>query len=188
MNAQPIPFRRRPLDIIIVLFFLINVLFVTYIVDAEQLIIPDPSTFTYPAWPPPAFVDAIHWYGRNIDPLLMARPIWWKMTILIDNVLFGPFYICAIYAFIKGKNWIRIPSFLYSAMLFTNVVIILGEERFGPYATPRFPLVFLLNLPWLVFPIIITIRMSRSPNPFAYPIAHGQTHRQSILERNWEIQ
>jgi hypothetical protein len=88
------------------------------------------------------------------------------MTIWIDAVGFGPFYIVAIYAFLTGKDWIRLPSIMYSAMLFTNVVIILGEERAGPYATPHLPIVLLANLAWLVFPILISARMWRSPTPF----------------------
>ena len=171
MSNQTIPLKRRPLDIAILGFFVINLLVITYVVDFEQLIIPDASHFTYPLWPPRAAVDVIHWYGRTIDPVLIARPVWWKMTIVIDDLLFGPFYVFAIYAFIKGKNWIRIPSVWYSAMLFTNVLIILGEERFGAYATPQFPVVLMLNLPWLLFPLIITARMARSPEPFSEKLA-----------------
>jgi len=171
MSHQTIPLKRRPLDIAILGFFLVNLLFITYVVDLEQLVIPDPAHFTYPLWPPRPAVDLIHWYGRTFDPVLIARPVWWKMTIVIDDVLFGPFYLFAIYAFIKGKSWIRIPSFWYSAMLFTNVVIILAEERFGSYATPQFPLVLLLNLPWLLFPLVITARLARSADPFSEPLA-----------------
>jgi len=180
MNNRTIPFKQRPLDIAIVVFFLVNLLFITYVVDFEQLVIPDPSHFTYPAWPPPVAVDVIHWYGRTFDPLLMARPVWWKMTIVIDNVFFGPFYLLAIYAYVKGKDWIRIPSFWYSAMLFTNVLIILGEERFGPYAAPHFPVVLMLNLPWLLFPLVITARMARSPEPFREPLGRRAGSTQSI--------
>jgi hypothetical protein len=166
MDTPAIPLKRRPVDIAILVFFFVNLLFISYVVDIEQLTIPDAAHFTYPAWPPPPAVDLIHWYGRNFDPVLIARPVWWKMTIVIDDVLFGPFYVFAIYAFIKGKNWIRIPSIWYSAMLFTNVVIILGEERFGAYPAPNFLLVLALNLPWLLFPLIITARMAASPEPF----------------------
>ncbi len=171
MTDRTIPLKRRPLDIAILGFFLVNLLFITYVVDFEQLIIPDAAHFTYPLWPPRVAVDVIHWYGRTFDPVLIARPVWWKMTIVIDDVLFGPFYLVAIYAFIKGKNWIRIPSVWYSAMLFTNVAIILAEERFGAYATPQFPLVLALNLPWLLFPLVITARMAWSPEPFSEKLA-----------------
>ena len=40
-----IPLKDRPADYIYIGFFLINVLFITYIVDLEQLVIADPSSF-----------------------------------------------------------------------------------------------------------------------------------------------
>jgi hypothetical protein len=104
MATRTIPLKRRPLDIVIVGFFLVNLLAITYVVDFEQLIIPDASHFTYPVWPPRVAVDVIHWYGRTFDPVLIARPVWWKMTIVIDDVLFGPFYVAAIYALSRART------------------------------------------------------------------------------------
>jgi EXPERA (EXPanded EBP superfamily) len=167
INRRPIPLSKRPGDIAILAFFLINLLFITYVVDFEQLVIPDPAHFTYPPWPPPAAVDLVHHYGQTLDPLLLARPPWWKTTIWIDALLFGPFYLAAIYAYIKGRNWIRIPSIIYSSMLITNVLIILSEEIYGPHASPHLPVVLLLNFPWLAFPLFIIYRMWRSPYPFS---------------------
>jgi hypothetical protein len=170
-----IPFRDRPLDIVIVAFFLINLLFITYMVDLEQLVIPNAAHFTYPIWPPRPIVDLIHAYGRMYDHDLIARPVWWKMTIWIDNLLFGPFYVVAIYAFVTGKNWIRMPSVIYASMLMTNVIIILGEEYAGQYSSPNFPLVLLANLAWLAFPLLIIGRMWRSERPFTRSVPVGET-------------
>ena len=166
-----IPLRQRRIDLAILAFFFVNILFITYIVDLEQLVIANPNHFTYPFWPPAPMVDAVHWWGRTFDHLVLARPVWWKMTIWIDALGFGPFYLVAIYAFITGKNWIRLPSLLYSAVMLTNVIIILGEEYAGPYASPNFPMVFLANLPWLVFPVLIIARMWRSETPFTQSVA-----------------
>lgn len=166
MNRRGIPLSERPADIAILAFFVINILFITYVVDVEQLIIPNPNNFTYPLWPPPAAVDLIHWWGRTFDPVLLARPAWWKTTIWIDSVFFGPFYIIAIYAYFKAREWIRIPSLLYAATLITVVLVILSEERYGTFASPQFPIVLLFNLPWLVFPLLIIYRMWRYPHPF----------------------
>jgi hypothetical protein len=163
MRGRSVPLRERKIDVAILAFFLVNILFITYIVDIEQLIIPDPYHFSYPLWPPAPAVDAIHWWGSTFDPLVMARPVWWKMTIWFDALGFGPFYVVAIYAFATGKHWIRLPSIIYSAMLFTIVAIILGEELAGAHATPHFPIVFLANLPWLLFPLIIIAAGSGSP-------------------------
>lgn len=166
MEYKTIPFSQRRVDWIFVGFFLINFFFITYIVDIEQIIIYDPYDFQQPIWPPESMVKLIHWYGGSFDPLLMARPVWWRMTIWIDSLFYGPFYAFAIYAFIKGRDWIRIPAIFYSGMMFTGVTVILGEEIAGPHATPYLPLVLGLNLAWLLMPIFLTLRM-RKEHPFA---------------------
>ncbi len=70
----------------------------------------------------------------------------------------------------KGKEWIRIPSIIYSSTLLTVVLVILGEEIAGTHATPHLPIVLLANLPWLLFPIYIIYRMWRYPYPYLDPI------------------
>lgn len=166
MEHKTIPFSQRRVDWIFVGFFLINFFFITYIVDIEQLMVPDPNHFRQPVWPPESMVRLVHWYGSSFDPLLMARPQWWKMTIWMDVLFYGPFYALATYAFINGKDWIRIPAFFYSGMMFMGVSIILGEEIAGTHATPHLPLVLALNLPWLLTPIFLTLRL-RKEHPFA---------------------
>jgi hypothetical protein len=162
-----IPLSMRKADIAILGFYWLNLLFITYIVDVEQLVIPDMhGAWTYPIWPPKPMVDLIHWYGNNFDPVLIARPVWWKMTIWIDSILFGPYYAFAIYAFTKGKNWIRLPSIIQSSFLITVVLVILGEETWGEHATPNRLFVYLDNAPWLLFPIFVIYRMYRSETPF----------------------
>jgi len=160
------PLSKRPLDLALVAFFIVNLGFITYIVDVEQLIIDDPAHFTYPLWPPASLVDLIHWWGRTYDPVLLARPTWWKATIWIDSIFFGPFYAFAIYAFIKGKNWIRMPSVIWASVMMTNVTIILSEEIAGPHKTPQLSMVLFASAAWLVFPIVVLFRMWRSERPF----------------------
>jgi hypothetical protein len=169
VNRRTIPLSERRGEMAILAFFLINILFITYVVDIEQLIFPDPAHFTYPAWPPPQAVDAVHWWGRTFDPVLLVRPAWWKMTIWLDVLFFGPVYVAAIYAYTRGREWIRIPSTIYASTMLTNVLIILSEEAYGAHATRNFPVVFAFNLPWLLFPLYIIYRMWRSPAPFTAP-------------------
>jgi hypothetical protein len=166
---ETIPLSRRPGDIALVVFFWVNILGITYVEGLEQLVIADPRAFEYPVWPPGFAVDLVHWWGRNFDPLLMARPTWWKAIIWTDVVFFGPFYACAIYAFTRGRAWIRIPSIIYASVLLTMVIVILGEEIFGPHATPRLGIVLLANGPWALFPIFLLYRMITRPRPFTRP-------------------
>ena len=167
MQVSPLPLSQRPVDIAIIIFFIINLFFITYIVDLEQLVIPDSDHFTYPVWPPPVFVDLIHWYGRNFDPVLMARPAWWRATIWIDALFFGPFYVFAIYAYIKGRKWIRFGSIVWASVMLTNVSIILFEEVKGDHASPQLARVLLSNAAWVAFPLLVLYRMWLSTNPFS---------------------
>jgi hypothetical protein len=163
----PLPLSRRPIDIALIVFFCVNLFFITYIVDLEQLVIRDADHFRYPVWPPASMVDLVHWYGRHFDPVLMARPAWWRATIWIDSLFFGPFYALAIYAYAKGKNWIRFGSIMWASVMLTNVSIILFEEVCGEHASPALGRVFLSNAAWVIFPVIVLYRMWRSVTPFS---------------------
>jgi hypothetical protein len=168
MQLTPVPLSKRPIDVAIIIFFIINLIFITYIVDVEQLIIADPEHFIYPVWPPAKLVDLVHWYGRNFDPVLMARPAWWRATIWIDSFFFGPYYVFAIYSFVKGKNRIRFVSIIWASVMITNVTIILFEEVNGEHASPQLMRVLLSNAAWVIFPIIVLYRMGRSIYPFSF--------------------
>lgn len=163
------PLAERKVDYLFILFWVVNLGFITYVVDLEQLVIRDPTDFTYPLWPAPPLIDLVHWWGTNFDPLQFARPPWWRATIWIDVLLFGPFYAAALYAFAKGRDWIRNPSLVWSGIMFANVTIILFEELVGPHATPARAIVLLANAPWLLMPIA-TIARVWSEHPFSRPI------------------
>ena len=163
---RPIPLSRRPLDVALVAFFVVNLLFTTYVVSLEQIVIDDPLHFVPPAWPPGRLLALVHWWERSFDPLLLARPAWYRATIWLDCVAFGPFYAVAIYAFARGRDWIRIPSVVWASMLFTNVFIILFDELKGIHATPHPGIVVLANAAWMAVPILVLWRVARSEHPF----------------------
>ena len=164
-DRQVVPLRSRKADWILLAFFAVNLFFITYFVDIEQLTVANPFHFTYPAWPPHAIVDMVHSYGQKYDPLLMARPAFWRMTIWIDVLWNGPFYVAAIYAISRGREWIRVPALIWSGSMSAVVLIILAEEYNGIHASPHFPIVLLLNIPWLALPLGTIIRMARE-HPF----------------------
>jgi hypothetical protein len=163
---QAIPLARRPLDVALVVFFAVNLFFTTYVVSFEQIAIDDPSRFAPPVWPPAPLVALVHWWERNFDPLLLARPAWYRATIWLDVLAFGPFYAVALYAWTRGRDWIRIPSIIWASVLFTNVFIILFDELKGTHATPHPIVVVGANAAWLLVPILVIARMARSEHPF----------------------
>lgn len=157
--------RRGLLDVIILIYLFFNLFFISYLFDIEQIVIVNTAHFTYPVWPPRFIVDLEQWWGHHFDPLLNARPVWWRATIWIDALFFGPYYAFAIYAFLKRRNWIRVPSIIYASVMLTNVTIILSEEIWGQHATPHLAAVVGANASWVIIPILMLIRMSREPFP-----------------------
>jgi hypothetical protein len=167
-GRRRVPLRRRRVDWVLLAFFAVNLFFITYFVDVEQLTIASPYHFSYPLWPPGFFVDLVHGYGSRYDPLLMARPPFWKMTIWIDVAWNGPFYLAAIYAIIRAGEWIRVPALVWCGSMTAVVFIILSEEYSGAHKAPHFGIVLALNLPWLLLPLGTLIRMARE-HPFTEP-------------------
>jgi EXPERA (EXPanded EBP superfamily) len=163
---QPIPLARRPLDVALIAFFAVNLFFTTYVVSFEQIAIDDPFHFTPPLWPPERLVALVHWYEKSFDPLLLARPAWYRATIWIDVLGFGPFYAVALYAWARGRDWIRIPSIVWASVMATNVFIILFDELRGVHATPHPAAVVAANAAWLVVPFVVVWRVARSEHPF----------------------
>jgi len=178
--VETIPLSQRRVDILLVAFFLVNLLFVSYLIDTEQLVIANPAHFTYPIWPPRPVIDAVHWWGYNFDPLLIARPVFFKVTIWLDNLLYGPFYLVAIYAYTKGKEWIRLPSIIYAVSMISGVIMILSEEAFGQYHTSYLALVIAANASWIIFPLIILFRMGLNEHPFTRHAAYVQASETGV--------
>jgi hypothetical protein len=108
----------------------VNFGFITYMIDIEQIVIPDPAHFTLSAWPPRFAVDAIHWWARSFDPVVWARAPWYRATIWIDSLVFGPFYLSRSARF--GREELDPhPCFVWAGMMIAIVTIILFEELWG---------------------------------------------------------
>ncbi len=183
---RSVPLSRRRLDWVLLAFFALNLFFITYFVDIEQLTIANPVHFQYPLWPPRFFVDMVHSYGSKYDPLLMARPAFWRMGIWIDVIWNGPFYVFAIYAIVRGRDWIRVPALVWCGSMSAVVLMILSEEYNGIHRAPHFGFVLALNLPWLLLPLGTLVRMARA-HPFtelvpaqAAPVTHAESAAEGL--------
>ncbi len=164
---MPRRLRERPLDVAIVTFFAVNLVAVAYGVDLENVVIADPNHFSYPVWPLPAVVDAIHWWGRTADPLVLVRPVWWRALIWIEVLLYGPFYAAAIYAFVRGRDWIRIPSVMWATAMLVSVCVVLSEETLGPQHAIQLATVWIANVAYIVFALAVLARMIPPERPFS---------------------
>jgi hypothetical protein len=112
----------RLADWIFIVFFVVNLSFITYIVDIEQLTIAnDPRNgFEDPYWPPKVFVNLIHWWGNNFDYLQLARPPFWKVTMFVFDLRRNLFIFLdgLMFCFLDPSIFMEFMHFLKKRKLF----------------------------------------------------------------------
>ena len=114
-------------------------------------------------WP-----EANRWYAEVAgDEFFKADHKFVRVNTGISGMVYGPFYLVLVYAFIKGKNWIRTPALIYvGAMLHGMTEFVIYEYWIGP--PPGNPLVFwLFNGPYAIIPIMLGVRMWKHKWPFS---------------------
>ena len=71
--------------------------------------------------------------ARRPVPLSRRRVDW--VLLAFWN---GPFYVAAIYAIARGRDWIRVPALIWSGSMSAVVLMILAEEYSGAHRAPHF--------------------------------------------------
>lgn len=116
-----------------------------------------------------------YWYASNFDPLYQSHPLWLRFISGTSAFIYAIFYILLIIAIVRAWNWIQLPSVIYATMIISLTGIpIFGVEFFGQHgpgaavgsqASPNIGMFLAFNLPYIVFPLLLLIRM-RKPLPF----------------------
>jgi hypothetical protein len=106
------------------------------------------------------------WYAKIAGDVFFLQDLpYVRFATLVSGLIYGPFYLVLVYAFIKGSNWIRLPALIYvGAMLHGMSEFIYWEYRIGPAPT-NFIVFWAFNLPYALVPVLLGIRM-RHHMPF----------------------
>jgi len=152
---MPIPLRERPLDWFFVVVF--------GVFAATSF-----SVDTMPTLGVDAMRDVLTRTYADCDPMFMRPPPFLYVAATVSGFVWGPLYVYFVWSFLRGRNQMRLPALLYSGALTLAMLMIFAEElwSFAPgWASPR-PLKFAAyNLPYLLVPILLGVRM-RHPFPF----------------------
>jgi hypothetical protein len=154
--------KERPIDIFFIIIF--SIFAITSII-ADMI----PTLgFDFNSASSNFIVNANYWYAEGCDPLFQNPPVWMRIVTGLSSFVYMPFYIILVISLIKGWNKIQLPSVIYATMIASITgIIVFGVEFFGEpeWRTPN-PVKFLsFNLPYVLIPILLLIRM-RKPMPF----------------------
>jgi hypothetical protein len=112
------------------------------------------------------WAEANRWYAEVAqDQFFIDDHGWVRYATAVSGLVFGPFYLVLVYAFVRGANWIRTPALIYvGAMVHGTVEFMWWEYSVGP--PPGNPLVFwAFNAPYVIVPLLLGVRMWK-PAPF----------------------
>ncbi len=86
-------------------------------------------------------------------------------TTLFDAFIQTPILFFVVYGLVSMTPWIRTLSLIYAGAAVTHMFMYFVTTFIGPTPPPH-PAIYLpFNLPWLIFPAILGLRMLR-PDPF----------------------
>ncbi|KAF5828798.1 transmembrane protein 6/97 [Dunaliella salina] len=154
-NTRPPSLLRRPFDLVYVLYFFSHVP-ITMLFDSQSIV----PREAFPTWA----TDAMDWHARvNSDHLVQANPTWFVALVVCECLLQLPTFLVFVYAFMYQRSWVRIPAIVYGSHVTTTLVPILTEFLFHESA-PKV-MAALVYSPWLLLPLILTIRMAARPYP-----------------------
>ena len=151
---------RRPLDLGLVIFFVLSILygFLDSLPEAIGLKVTPDSP-----WPP---LRSLYDWAVAQEPQHLNPPTSLIATTLFDGFIQTPILFFVIYGLFKMSPWIRTLSLVYAGAAVTNMFMYFVTTFIGPNPPPH-PWVYLpFNLPWLIAPAILGLRMLPT-QPFA---------------------
>lgn len=160
-TRRSIPLRKRKLDQLLIFGFL-TFAFTCFAFDrlaATHADLEQVDSF---------FARYLVAYGRTVDPLVLANPLWLRIMSGISAFVMGPFYFVMVRAFVKGDERIRIPALIYVCAISYSMVVHLGVEFFGDLPPLNVPVLLATYAPYAVIPLLLAWRM-RGPHPFTAP-------------------
>jgi hypothetical protein len=173
-SAVRIPLRERPRDWFFVVMFSIFASTSALIDTANTVGRPNPHSRN-------PMARLVYDQMAGIDPVLIANPRFVQLTVgFVSAMLFGTFYLVLIYAFVRGREWIRLPAVFYAGMVVMGTGLYLGVGALGDaplfalacgpgsgfdYKSPSVLQSFAYNLPYPLVGLLLVARMWR-PHPF----------------------
>jgi hypothetical protein len=150
---------RRPLDLGLVIFFILSILY--GFLDSL------PEAIGYKVTPDSPWLPLRSLYDWAVaqEPQHLNPPSSLIATTLFDGFIQTPILFFVVYGLIFARPWIRTLSLIYAGAAVTNMFMYFVTTFIGPTPPPH-PAIYLpFNLPWLIAPAILGLRMLRQ-DPF----------------------
>jgi hypothetical protein len=173
-SAAPIPLRERRRDWFFVVIFTVFAS-TSFLFDTANMIGRPNAHSRNP------MARFIYDFAAGIDPVLIANPRFVQLTVgFVSAMLYGAFYLVLVYAFARGREWIRLPAIFFAGMIVMSGGLYLGVGALGDaplfalacgpgsgfdYKSPNVLESVAVNGPYPLVALLLVARMWR-PHPF----------------------
>lgn len=155
--AAVTPIRRRPLDLALALFFAVSVLYGLLFSLPEGLGVPvAPDS----PWPP---LRALHGWAVAQEPAHLDPPPVLIASCLFDGFVQAPALVAVILGLVRLRPWLRPLGLVYAGAAVTNMAFYFTQTFLGPHPPPHTATYLAFNLPWLVAPAVLGLRVLAAP-------------------------
>lgn len=103
-------------------------------------------------------------------------PVWFASFGVCEVFVQLPFFFMALYAFIAGKNWIRIPAIIYASHVMTTLVPIMAAFLFDKEYLNHNPTLLATYAVYFVIPLLLLLNMVAYEKPFDYSTHKEKSH------------
>jgi hypothetical protein len=143
----------RKLDLGLVAFFAVTILYGLVYSLPEGLGVPvSPDS----PWPP---LRSLHSWAVAQEPAHLDPPPVLIASCLFDGFVQAPLLAFVIYGLLKRRPWVRTLSLVYAGAAVTNMFFYFATTFMGPTPPPNLAVYLPFNLPWLIAPALLGLRM-----------------------------
>jgi hypothetical protein len=147
------PLHRRPLDLALVAFFSISAVYGLLFSLPEGLGVPVAADSP---WPP---LRALHGWAVAEEPAHLDAPPNLIASTLFDGLFQAPALLFVIAGLVRLRAWLRPLGLFYAGAAITNMFFYFAQTFLGPDPPPNTAYYLAFNLPWLIAPAVLGLRV-----------------------------
>jgi len=144
---------RPVLDRALIVFFCITILYGLLFSLPEGLGVPvAPDS----AWPP---LRSLHTWAVEQEPAHLDPPPVLIASCLFDGLVQAPVLVFVIFGLLRRRPWVRPLGLFYAGAAVTNMFFYFATTFLGPTPPPHLAVYLPFNLPWLIAPAALGLRL-----------------------------
>jgi hypothetical protein len=93
------------------------------------------------------------------DPLFKVVPLWLQVLCSIEVFIFGPLYLACAYGLKWKTRWLSAVALPFCGALVYSTIVYFAMEILEFQAGTNLLIVFVVNIPWTIFPIVLAHRV-----------------------------